>query len=88
MIYRGEILEGDAIEVFARLLQRGEDSRGETVASVMLTYRPVIVSPRDRFYSFVLDLRLSVRWSNGPNLGVSGKKSVVEICVAREIGKS
>ena len=44
--------------------------------------------PGHRFSSFVLDLRLSVCSSNGPEPGVSGMKSVVEIRIAREIGEN
>jgi hypothetical protein len=54
----------------------------------MLTYRSVIVLLGHRFPFFVLDLRLSVWSSDGPEPGVSGMKSVVEIRIAREIGEN
>jgi hypothetical protein len=69
-------------------VQCSEDHLGEIAASIMLTYRSVIVFLGLRFPSFVRDLRLSVWSSNGTELGVSGMKSVVEICVAREIGEN
>ncbi|CAA9452546.1 MAG: hypothetical protein AVDCRST_MAG80-2451 [uncultured Rubrobacteraceae bacterium] len=39
LIYRGEILRGNAIRIFPRLVQCSEDHRGEIAASIMLTYR-------------------------------------------------
>ena len=58
LVYRGEILRGNAVGVFASFVQRSEDRHGEIVASIMLTYRSVIVLPvhrvlllRARFYS-------------------------------------